>query len=201
MAKVLRVNPNVIIITRALIHCVSLLYLVITIYLGLIGQLEGDPVQFLIDFTGIGALNLLLLSLSISPIASAFRFSQIMRIRKTLGVYSAIYALAHLGVFISFELQFEWALIIDEIIVRPYISVGFIALCILSALLITSFNTIKLAMGRTWTKLHRLVYVALVLILLHYLWSIKASEYLPYIYIVVAILLMFTRAKKLKIFK
>lgn len=183
---------------RILIHMVSLVWLFAILQQAFAGSLSGDPVQYLLDFTGISALNLLLLSLAVSPLAELLKFGQLIVLRKTFGVYAAIYALCHLGVFIAFELQFEWGLIISEIVDRPYITVGFFALLILTALLATSFQGIKKKMGKTWQKLHRWVYFALVLGLLHFLWSIKANELQPYIYIALGTILLFLRRKKLK---
>jgi sulfoxide reductase heme-binding subunit YedZ len=99
-------------------------------------------------------------------------------------------------------LQFEWLLIVSDIIERPYITVGFLGLLILTSLLVTSFEKVKQKMGRTWGKLHQWVYVALVLGLVHYLWSIKANELQPIVYIVFGIVLLLQRREKIKsIFK
>lgn len=196
----IRVNTKYIFITRLVIHATSLLWLSYTLFLGFSGGLLGDPVQHLLDFTGIATLNLLLLSLCVSPAAKSLKFAQLIGLRKTLGVYSAVYALAHFSVFIAFELQFEWTLIVSEIIERPYITVGFAALLILIALLLTSLEAVKRQMGKSWGRLHRWVYIALVLGLLHFLWSIKASELTPYIYIVLGIILLILRKQKIKNF-
>jgi sulfoxide reductase heme-binding subunit YedZ len=196
--KPIRINPRFITLLRALIHSTAAIWLAYVFVLGLSGDLPGDPVQYLIDFTGISSLNLLVLSLLISPICEYLKFAQLIRIRKTLGVYAAIYALSHLLVFIVFELQFEWLLIAKEIIDRPYITVGFLGLVILTALLATSFNSVKIKMGQNWFKLHRWVYVALLLICLHFVWSIKSDELAPLVYIGIAGLLLLIRKNKIK---
>ncbi|MDT0594322.1 sulfite oxidase heme-binding subunit YedZ [Glaciecola petra] len=153
--------------------------------------------QYLLDFTGIGALNLLLLSLTISPLSRVFKFIQLIRIRKTLGVYAAIYALSHFGVFIVFELQFEWRLIVSEIIDRPYITVGFCSLFILSLLLVSSFDFAKSKLKRNWQRLHNWVYLALALACLHFLWSIKSTEIEAIIYFAMGIAALLLRRDKL----
>lgn len=169
-------------------------------YAGIMGNLQGDPVQYLLDYTGIGSINLLFLSLLVSPLAQSCKFGQLIVLRKTLGVYSAIYVLAHLFVFVAFELQFEWLLIASEVIERPYISVGFVALLILTSLLFTSLSFVQKKMGKRWHQLHKWVYVATVLGLLHYIWSIKANEIQPIIYIVIGLLLLSLRKQKIKNF-
>ena len=196
--KPIRVNPTYISLIRWLIHSTSIIWLTLILYFGFAGQLPGDPVQYLLDFTGISALNLLLLSLCISPLSEFLKFGQLIKIRKTLGVYAAVYALSHLCVFIAFELQFEWGLIFEEIVERPYITVGFIGLLILSALLATSFDKVKKRMGKTWSKLHNYVYLALVFIVLHFIWSIKADELAPLLYAGLSLILLSLRIIKLK---
>jgi sulfoxide reductase heme-binding subunit YedZ len=171
-------------------------------YQALNGQLRGDPVQHLLDFTGIGALHLILLSLCVSPLAQYFKFAQLMRIRKTLGVYASIYALAHLYAFVAYELQFEWLLVAAEIVERPYITVGMAALIILTALLVTSLDNIKRKMAGQWQKLHNFIYLAVGLACLHYLWAVKSEIYEPLIYMALAAVLLILRREKIKkIFK
>lgn len=194
--------PNfAITIIRVSIHLISSVYLGYLFYLAFSGQLIGDPVQYLIDFTGIGAINLLLMSLFVSPLAMSFKMAQLMRIRRTLGVYASLYAIAHIGVFIAFELQFEWALIASEIIKRPYITVGFAALLILIVLLVTSTSQIKKRMGANWVRVHKFVYLATALALIHYLWSIKSEEFQPIVYVLLGLFLLIIRGKKLNLFR
>jgi sulfoxide reductase heme-binding subunit YedZ len=105
-------------------------------------------------------------------------------------------------VFIAFELQFEMALVVSEIIDRPYITVGFTTFIILSILAITSIARIKKSMGRRWFTLHSLSYIAVILGGIHYLWLVKSAWYEPAIYIVVSLFLIFLRRKKIiKMFK
>ncbi|MFC4699284.1 sulfite oxidase heme-binding subunit YedZ [Glaciecola siphonariae] len=187
---------------RALIHIISIAWLSVVYLDALSGELPGDPVQYLLDFSGIGTLHLLIMSLLISPMAQTFKFGQLVRLRKTLGVYAAVYALFHLYVFIAYELQYEWLLIAEEIIKRPYITVGMLALSILSVLLITSLQAIKARMGTAWQKLHNWVYLATILGCIHFLWSVKSNWYEPTAYLITALILISLRRKKLqKIFK
>ena len=198
----LRVSPRFIFALRGFVHIVASVWLMYVYQQALGGNLPGDPVQYLIDFSGIGALHLLMLSLLVSPLAQYYKFSQLMRIRKTLGVYAAIYALFHLYVFIAYELQYEWLFVFEEIIKRPYISVGMLSVVILTSLLFTSLEYFKKAMGATWQKLHNFTYVAVLLGCIHYLWSVKSDWYEPTLYLSFALLLLFLRKDKIKkIFK
>ena len=92
----------------------------------------------MIHFTGIGAFNLLLISLVLTPLAKKYRQGYLLQTRRLLGLYSFTYALFHLLSFLAFEVQFDFILFLDEIIERPYITVGMAALLILCALALTS---------------------------------------------------------------
>ncbi len=198
-SKPVRVNRRVIPLVQLAIHTTLLLWLVWELYLAIMGLLPGDPIQYLIDFTGIGSLNLLLASLVISIVAKQLKFSQIMPLRRTLGIYSAFYALLHVLVFISLELQFEWLLIGSEIIKRPYITVGFASFVILLSLLLTSPKRIKKQLGSKWQSIHNFSYLALILALVHFFWSIKSEELEPFVYIVLGLLVLLLKRKKLKL--
>lgn len=159
---------------KSLIHLVSTCWLIITFYAAINDNLGADPVESLLHFTGIGALHLLLLSLTISPLVRYGRIPALIRVRRLLGIYSFVYAISHFLTYLLFELQLDWSLVISEIIKRPYITVGFIALLLLALLSATSPLIIQRKLGgKQWQKLHKLVYVAVLLVLLHFSWSQK----------------------------
>ncbi|MFC3121816.1 protein-methionine-sulfoxide reductase heme-binding subunit MsrQ [Agaribacter flavus] len=195
--KPIRVNKHVITVFRVLIHLTALLWLGLVYLDGLNGNLPGDPVQYLIEFSGKGAINLLLICLVISPLAKQFKFAQLIKFRRTTGVYAALYAVFHLYIFISYELQFEWGLVFSEIIERPYITVGFITLSILLALAVTSPSTVKRKMGKHWQQLHNWVYPASILAIVHFWWSLKSEWSEPLVYLICLLLLLALRYKKL----
>ena len=190
MTSVIRVNPTWLTLIRYCIHFAALAVLGVNYYWGLNGQLSGDPVQALLNFSGISALNLLIATLLIAPLAQYLKFAQLMQYRKTLGVYAAVYALFHLYIFIAYELAYEWLLIVEEITQRPFITVGFVALILLFLLLITSLDTIKKRMKARWQKLHNTIYLIAVLGAIHFLWSVKSNIAEPIIYIFVFICLL-----------
>ena len=200
--KPTRLDPRLISLTRIVLHLLITSWLILVFYQGFTDQLGGDPVQALLDFTGIGALNLLIISLVITPLATYFKFAQLMVLRRPIGLYSALYGLGHLFVFVAFELQFEMRLVVSEIIDRPYITVGFVCLLILLTLAITSITSLKKKMGPHWFSLHNLVYLAVLLAGLHYFWLVKSAWYEPAIYLGFSVFLIILRRKKIiKIFK
>jgi len=107
-----------------------------------------------------------------------------------------VYAFAHLFTYIFFELQLDMALVASEIVSRPYISVGMIALILLVALTATSFKRLQRKMGRKWQTLHNSIYLVLPLALLHFSWSQKTFWQEPVWYWLVGLLLMSPRIKR-----
>lgn len=189
---------NSVLLLKITIHLMSLLPLLALYVLAFDDQLGADPVKEVIHFTGMGAFNLLLISLLITPIAKKYRQGYLLQTRRLLGLYSFTYALCHLLSFLAFEVQFDLELFLNEIIDRPYITVGMAALIILFSLAITSLASLKRKMGKNWQKLHNWVYLALLLIALHFFWSVKSDIVEPAIYFIIAILLLSQRKDKIK---
>lgn len=196
-----RISPLHINLTKTVIHLASLSLLGVTYYQGFNDLLGADPVEAILHFTGIGAFNLLLLSLVISPLAKLSKQANLIKLRRLTGLYAFVYALCHLVSYIVFELQFDWSLLLSEIIKRPYITVGFAAFIILTLMALTSTNSIQRRLGSKWQALHNWVYLAGLLIALHFIWSVKSDLIEPIIYWAILIVLLATRKNKFKRFK
>ena len=189
---------NRVLLLKIAIHLFAFLPLLGLYLLAFDDQLGADPVEEVIHFTGIGAFNLLLLSLLITPVAKKYRQGYLLQVRRLLGLYSFSYALLHLLNFLAFEVQFDLELFFAEIFDRPYITVGMAALLILLSLAVTSISAIRRKMGRKWQQLHNGVYFALLLIALHFLWSVKSDIVEPMIYFAMAVFLLSLRKDKIK---
>ncbi|WDE13113.1 protein-methionine-sulfoxide reductase heme-binding subunit MsrQ [Thalassomonas haliotis] len=183
---------------KLLIHLGALLPLVNLYYLALSDQLTADPVEAVIHFTGIGALNLLLLTLLVSPLSKVSRQGFLMKTRRLLGLYAFTYALLHLLNFLFFEVQFDIALFVGEIVKRPYMTVGMAAFVILLLLALTSFDKVKRRMGKSWQKLHNYSYLAVVLAGVHFYWSVKSEIIEPGIYLLLTLALLSLRRDKFR---
>jgi sulfoxide reductase heme-binding subunit YedZ len=180
------------------IHLMSFLPLMALYVLAFSDQLGADPVKEVIHFTGMGAFNLLLLSLVVMPLAKKYRQAYFLQVRRLLGLYSFTYAFCHLLSFLAFEVQFDLALFFNEIIDRPYITVGMAALIILFSLAVTSLSSLKRKMAKNWQRLHNGVYLALLLIALHFFWSVKSDIVEPGVYFIIALFLLSQRKEKFK---
>lgn len=179
-------------------HLSALLPLIYLYTAAFSDQLGADPVEAVIHFTGIGAFNLLLITLSISPIAKTFKIGYLLQTRRLLGLYVFVYALLHLINFLAFEVQFDLPLFFSEILERPYITVGLFAFLLLVALSITSINAIKRKMGSNWQKLHNLNYLIVLLVAIHFYWSVKSDVIEPTIYWLITLFILRFRMRKFK---
>ncbi|MBU2894501.1 protein-methionine-sulfoxide reductase heme-binding subunit MsrQ [Colwellia sp. D2M02] len=187
-----------VLLLKLLIHISAFLPLAYLYYQALNDQLGADPVQRVIHFTGIGAFNLLLLTLTVSPLAKYFKRGYLLQVRRLLGLYTFFYALFHVLNFLAFDLQFAWGVFIGEVFKRPYISIGMVAFLLLSALAITSLNSIKRKMGRAWQSLHNFSYLILILIAVHFYWSVKSEILVPLFYGLLSFTILLFRYKKLQ---
>ena len=117
-------------------------------------------------------------------------------LRRTIGLYALTYALLHLLAYAFFYLGFDISLLTKELVKRPYIVVGAFALSILVALGVTSSRAAQRKLGRRWKQLHRLIYLAVIAVLVHYLWQIKAGAGAVPLYALVFALLMALRWRR-----
>jgi len=183
---------------KALVHITALYPLVKLYYQAISDRLGADPVEVVIHFTGIGALNLLLISLLISPAAKFFKIGALIQFRRMIGLYAFVYALCHILNFLSFEVQFDLQLFIDEVFERPYITVGMTAFLLLTALAVTSIAKIRRKMKKNWQTLHNFTYLIALLGVVHFYWSVKSEIIEPLIYVGLYAILMGFRHQKVQ---
>jgi sulfoxide reductase heme-binding subunit YedZ len=191
-------NSSKIFIVKVVIHLAAFLPLLNLYYLAFYDQLGADPVQRVIHFTGIGAFNLLLVTLTVSPIAKRFKQGYLLQVRRLLGLYTFSYAFMHVLNFLAFDLQFAWSLFFNEVVKRPYITIGMITIVLLTALAVTSLNSVKRKMGKSWQKLHNFSYLIVILVSVHFYWSVKSELISPLFYMLLTLVLLALRYTKLK---
>ena len=162
-------------------------------------DLGPDPAQALSIETGEWALRFLLLTLAITPFRQIFRMVEIARIRRMIGLFAFFYASIHFLSWMAFILGFRWLAIAEELVERPYITVGFLAYVILFLLGVTSTNSMVRRLGKNWKRLHKFVYAASILAIVHLLWILRTDVTEAVIYgVLLAILLGYRIFRKLK---
>ena len=162
-------------------------------------DLGPDPAQALSIETGEWTLRFLLLTLAITPFRQIFRVAEIARLRRMIGLFAFFYASIHFLSWMAFILAFRWLAIAEELVERPYITVGFLAYVILFLLGVTSTNSMVRRLGKNWKRLHKFVYAASILAIVHLLWILRTDITEAVIYgVLLAILLGYRIFRKLK---
>lgn len=163
------------------------------IWLGTHAGLGVNPVEFVTHATGDWALNFFCVTLAITPLVRLTGWSWWAKRRRMLGLFVFFYAALHFLIFMSLDLEFAFADLGKEIARRPYICVGFASLVMLFVLAATSSDRAIRALGRWWGRLHKLVYPAAILGVVHYYMLVKSDTTMPLRYGVVMALLLGTR--------
>lgn len=150
---------------------------------GIAGQsLGADPVRAVLHQSGKTAINLLLITLAVTPLRQLLGWTHLLRVRRLLGVFTFFYALLHLTIYLGLDLRFDLAHLLKDLTKRPYITVGFTALVILTALAATSTQKMMRRLGRRWQSLHRWVYAVGILAVWHFWWQVKRDITEPLLY-------------------
>ena len=146
-------------------------------------DLTVNPIEHVTRTLGETALQLLLASLALTPLRIVFGVGWPVTVRRLLGLFAFCYIGLHFGVWIVLDHFFDWRTMLDDVVKRPWITVGVTALALLVPLAATSTTgMIKRLGGVTWRRLHRLVYAAAVLGVLHYIWLAKKVLIEPWVY-------------------
>ncbi len=157
------------------IHSAGLFALAQLAYLWAFGSLTANPIQFVEQYLGRAALTLLVLSLAVTPVITVTRWRVLGKHRRTLGLYAFLYFALHLLTFVLLDYGLDWVEILRLTTEKPFIFVGLVAGLILLALAATSFKYWMKRLGKNWKRLHKTVYLASGLVILHYAWAVKGS--------------------------
>jgi methionine sulfoxide reductase heme-binding subunit len=160
---------------RMIVHLGCLLPLILLGWATLRGELGFNPVETALQRTGRTAVICLLLSLAATPVNKILKRPLIGRLKKPFGLYAALYALLHFAAFALWDYRLNFSLIGTEIIQKPFILIGTVALVILGVLAATSVRFWRQKLGKWWARLHRLAYLAGVLVVAHFLLAVKGD--------------------------
>lgn len=174
------------------------LVLLIAGALGVAGYTLGpNPIREMLHVTGKTALNLLMITLVITPLRQLSGQGEWIRPRRILGLWAFTYALLHGLIYALLELELDFSELGREIARRPFILVGTLAWLALLPLALTSTDGWMRRLGRRWQRLHRLVYPATALVIWHYAWQVKLDLLEPLLYALgLGLLLVLRRTSK-----
>jgi len=183
--------------------CLIPVALVVGDAFGITGQLSANPVEDILDRFGNWAIRLIMITLAVTPLRQITGWNWLTRFRRMLGLFTFFYALMHFSTWLlldrglAVDPAFQWAAILEDLTERPFITIGFAALLLLSAMAVTSTNGMRRRMRRAWDKLHYSVYAVGVLGVWHYWWQVKKDTSDAWIYaVILAVLLGYRIWKK-----
>ena len=153
-------------------------------------SLSPNPVQDVLHTMGKTGLNILLLTLAVSPARRLTRINALITFRRMLGLFSFFYIALHFATYAALDLGFAWATLFEDIAERPYITVGMTALALMVPLAATSTRGMQRRLRKNWVKLHRLVYPIAVLSVTHFFWQTKLDTVEPSIYVLILAILL-----------
>lgn len=156
-------------------------------------NLTVNPIQEATFRTGKYALVLLVLSLACTPAHIVFGLRQALRLRRAWGLYAFMYAAMHFLIFVGIDYGLDLALLQEAIFEKRFALVGFAAFLLLLPLAITSTKGWQRRLKKRWTRLHRLVYLAAILAVVHFVWLVKSDIREPLLYGLVVMVLLLVR--------
>lgn len=159
----------------------------------LAGQLGANPIETLSHELGHWTLRLLLLTLTLSPLRRFSHWRWPLGLRRMVGLFSFFYGMLHLLTYLILDQYLNWAAILDDLLHRPYLTLGMTSLLLLLPLALSSNRASIKRLGRHWARLHTLIYPAAILAVLHYWLSLKVIGGEAMIYALTLSLLLLLR--------
>jgi methionine sulfoxide reductase heme-binding subunit len=145
-------------------------------------SLGADPVKVLLHTCGRWTLNFLMITLCMTPLRDLTRSVFSLRFRRMFGLFALFYAVLHFSIYLLLDQNGRLSDLWQDIVKRPYITIGMLALLSLIPLGITSTAKAQRRLGRDWTRLHRLIYAIAILGVWHFWWQVKKDIREPLLY-------------------
>lgn len=177
--RVLRFGFKPTLFMALLMPALLLVFGAITAHLG------ADPQKTIVHTTGAWALRCLWLTLMVTPLRRVLVWPQLLRLRRMLGLFVFFYAVLHLSAYYLLYLEQDWRNVFEDLVERPYITLGAAGFLLLLPLVLTSTQSAMRRLGRRWTLLHKLIYLIALLVQIHFWWQVKSDVREPLIYALV----------------
>ena len=160
--------------------------------------LGANPIEELLHELGRWGLKFLLLSLSVTPLRRWTGWNWLLKFRRMLGLFAFFYIILHFLTYAVLDQSLDIAAIVEDVIKRPYITLGMTGLLLLIPLAVTSTKGMMRRLGKRWQKLHRLVYVIAIVGVWHFYWQVKLDTLEASMYALVLAVLLATRVYYLR---
>jgi sulfoxide reductase heme-binding subunit YedZ len=146
-------------------------------------SLGADPVKVMLHTCGRWTLNFLMITLCMTPLKDLTHSVFWLKFRRMFGLFAFFYVLLHFSVYLLLDQSGRVAAVWEDIVKRPYITIGMLGLLLLIPLALTSTAKSQRRLGRRWTQLHRLIYVIAILGVWHFWWQVKKDIREPLLYV------------------
>ena len=173
--------------------CLLPLLLLIGDAFGVTGSLGANQIETILDRFGNWALRFIMIALAVTPLRRLTDWNWLSRFRRMLGLFTFFYAFMHFLTWLVLDQELRLSEILEDVIERPFITLGFTAMALLTALAVTSFMAIRRRMGKRWQLLHNMAYVIGILGVWHYWWQVKKDITEPLIYAGILFVLLTAR--------
>jgi sulfoxide reductase heme-binding subunit YedZ len=160
------------------------------------GRLGANPIEAILDRFGNWGLRFIMITLAVTPLRRMTGWNWLSRFRRMLGLFTFFYAAMHFTTWFVLDREMRLSDILEDLTERPFITLGFTGLVLLTALAATSFTAIRRRMGKRWQVLHNMAYVVGILGVWHYWWQVKKDITEPLIYAGILALLLGARIMK-----
>ena len=184
---------------KTLVFCLCLVPALVLVWDSVTGGLSVNPIEDITHRTGDWSLRLLLVTLAVTPFRWLSGWNEVIRYRRMLGLFTFWYASLHFSTYIVFDHFFDIRSIADDVIERKYVTAGFLGFVLMLPLAVTSTQGWIRRLGKRWSVLHRLIYVAAVAGVVHFLWLVKLETSEPLVYAAVLSGLFLVRVVRRKI--
>ena len=158
-------------------------------------KLGPEPVDRIINHFGEWTLIFILLTLSMTPLRKITKSLEWIKFRRMLGLFAFFYASIHMLSYVGLDYRFDFQPLIDDVLKKKFIFIGFSAWLLLTVLALTSSDMMVRVLKSNWKKLHRLVYVIAIFGSLHFIWLSKTIFFKPLIYSIIILILLSFRIK------
>lgn len=170
--------------------CLAPLAIIVGKVYGLGGTLGANPVEAIQDHFGQWGLRFVLLTLAVTPARKISGWVWLSRFRRMLGLFTFFYVLMHFIVWLLLDQRLLMSAIIEDIVERPFITLGMLAFMLLLALAATSTKGMRRRLGRRWQQLHNSIYLIAILGVWHYWWQVKKDISAPLVYALILVTLL-----------
>ena len=158
-------------------------------------ELGPEPVDRIINHFGEWTLIFIFLTLLMSPLKKITKSSEWIKFRRMLGLFAFFYASIHMLSYVGLDYRFDFEPLIDDVLKKKFVFIGFSAWLLLIPLALTSSDKMVRLLKHNWKKLHKLIYVISIFGVLHFIWLSKTIYFKPLIFLIILIILLLFRIK------